>query len=138
MSFFEEFCAEKVDYPQTAKYFPKLPKPQRQPTSGLVDTLVNTVSYDLVYRNETMKDRSWVAVIPNVMTEGARKSIKTPTVLPYKTGGFIQTQDGCFYRIEQILSDDSTKDTEESLRLFTCAAEKEYILRLTQVDYANG
>lgn len=138
MNIFEDFCAIKVDYPQNAKYYPKLPKPQKEQPSGLVDTLANTVYYDLVYRNETMKDRSWQAVIPNVMTEGARKSIKTPTVLPYKTGGFIQTQDGCFYRIEQILSEDSTEETEESLRLFTCAAERIYILRLLQIDYANG
>ena len=135
MSFFENFCATKDDYPQTARYYPKLPKPQKANANGLNEILADNTFYSFTYKNETFKDRSWQAVIPNVMTEGARKSIKTATALKYKSGGFVMTQDGCFYRVEQVLSDDSTDETKETLRLFKKSGSPIFILRLLQVDY---
>ncbi len=61
-------------------------------------------------------------------------SLKTKTFLPWKIKGYISTQDGRFWQIEDYLENNQPKGSEDVLRLFNRAPETEYTIRLRKVD----
>ena len=65
-------------------------------------------------------------------------SLKTKTNLNWKPKGYISTQDGKFFQIAEVVTNNQPKGTEEVLRIFKRAIETEYTIRLTIVDNPWG
>lgn len=61
-------------------------------------------------------------------------SLKTRTSIPWKIKGYISTQDGRFWQIEDYLENQQPRGSEEVLRLFKRAPETEYTIRIRRVD----
>lgn len=65
-------------------------------------------------------------------------SLKTKTNLNWKVKGYISAQNGKFFQIVEILTNEQPKGSEEVLRLFKRAPQTEYTIRLTEVDNPWG
>lgn len=65
-------------------------------------------------------------------------SLKTKTGLNWKVNGYISTQNGKFFQIVEVLTNEQPKGSEDVLRLFKRAVETEYTIRLIKVDNPWG
>ena len=65
-------------------------------------------------------------------------SLKTNTGLNWKVNGYISTQNGKFFQIVEVLTNEQPKGSEDVLRLFKRAVETEYTIRLIKVDNPWG
>ena len=65
-------------------------------------------------------------------------SLKTKTNLDWKVKGYISTQNGKFFQIVEVLTNEQPKGSEDVLRLFKRAVETEYTIRLIKVDNPWG
>lgn len=65
-------------------------------------------------------------------------SLKTRDDLKWKVKGYISAQDGGFFQIAEILEETQPTGTEEVLRLFKRAPEREFTIRLIKVDNPWG
>lgn len=65
-------------------------------------------------------------------------SLKTKSNLDWKVNGYISTQDGNFFQIEEVSENNQPKGSEEVLRLFKRAVLSEYTIRLIKVDNPWG
>lgn len=65
-------------------------------------------------------------------------SLKTKTNLDWKVKGYISAQNGEFFQIVEVLTNDQPKGSEDVLRLFKTAIQTEYTIRLIKVDNPWG
>ena len=65
-------------------------------------------------------------------------SLKTKTNLSWKVKGYISAQNGKFFQIVEVLTNEQPKGSEDVLRLFKRAVETEYTIRLIKVDNPWG
>lgn len=94
--------------------------------------------HEFHYSKVTGKERRFSTVLTNVRADTERYTIKTCDNVGFKIGGYVSTQNGDFWKIEDFVHDEQTEGNEESLLLFKQAVKSEYILRLLKVENPWG
>ena len=70
----------------------------------------------------------------NMRLDSERYSIKTCDDCGFKINGYISTQNGLFWVIEDIIHDEQTAGNEEALLQWKTAVKTEFVIRLRRVD----
>lgn len=117
------------EYYFTGYYYPRKPKPTEPPDLGRV-----TFSY----RQVNPYSRTFATVMNTVRLDTETYAIRTNEDCGFKNKGFISTQDGKFWVIDEIIHDEQVPGTEEALRLFKNVVQSEYIMRLVKMDNPWG
>ena len=123
---FTELLNEKDREPMTALFYCKRP--------------VNPSDNAITFRYERINPRSrvYATLARNIRADSETYMIKTNDACGFNIGGYVSTQDGTFWQIEEILHDEQTKGAEESLLLFKTAVGTEYSMRLVKVQNPWG
>lgn len=77
-------------------------------------------------------------VLVNMRSDTERYVIKTCDDCGFKIGGYVSTQNGLFWTVEDITCEEQTKGNEETLTMWRRAIKTEFILRLRRVDNPWG
>lgn len=73
-------------------------------------------------------------VLGEVRKDRANYAIKTNDDCAFNIGGYIQTQDGLFWEITDVITNEEAKGSNNVLRWFKTAKNSECNLRMVQVD----
>lgn len=76
---------------------------------------------------------SFGEIINNLIRDESSLVIKTQDALPWKTNGFVVTQDGKAWRIKEKIRH-STSKNKDALRIMTDNPSTEWVLGLIEVD----
>lgn len=124
-----DFLKERDDEPMTGYYYTKAPKP---------GTVQETGRVTFHYSKATARQQRFGTVITNVRLDSEIYTIRTCDDCGFKIGGYVFTQNGLFWIIEEIHHDEQTKGNEEALLLWRSAVKTEFILRLRRIDNPWG
>ena len=118
---FLNFLCESDEEVFDGTYYPKRPKTPKDKGYGF--------TYDLV----DATDKAYAKLMDVVKTDRATLTIKTNDTCGFAIGGYIATQDGEFWQINNIQTKHND-DNKHSLRFFNMAVHTEYVLRLISVE----
>lgn len=90
------------------------------------------------YSKASAKEKQFNTVMQNMRLDSERYSIKTCDDCGFKVNGYISTQNGLFWTIEDIIHDEQTAGNEEALLMWKNAVKTEFILRLRRVQNPWG
>lgn len=69
-------------------------------------------------------------IMGELRSDPARTAIRTNENCEWRVGGFISTQDGFFWEIEQVMKEVQNERNKEALRVVRQPADTGYVLRL--------
>lgn len=121
-----DFLAQKDDEFMTGYYY------ERRPTDASVERKV------FRYSRLDPYSRVFDTALGQMRLDRETYSLKTRTDCGWKIKGYISTQDGRFFQIVDFLEDTQPKDSEEVLRLFKRAPQREFTIRLVAVENPMG
>lgn len=113
------------DYYFTGYYYSRKPKPSEAPE-------LNREIFH--YKQINPYSRTFGVIMGTVRLDEETYAIKTHDDCNFKVKGYISTQDGKMWIIDQILHDEQVPGTEEALRIFKKPVQSEYLMRLLRVD----
>ena len=90
------------------------------------------------YEKADYRRNNFSIVIPNLRSDEETYSIRTNDDCGFKTGNYVSTQDGCMWVIREILHEEQTKGSEETLLYFRRSVDAVYTLRLVRVENPWG
>lgn len=128
-----DFLKEKDDEYMTGYYYDKAPNPKHT-----AEQQAEELPHKFHYSKASAKERQFNTVMQNMRLDSERYSIKTCDDCGFKINGYISTQNGLFWTIEDIVHDEQTAGNEESLLLWKNAVKTEFILRLRRVNNPWG
>jgi hypothetical protein len=112
----------KNDYYFTGYYYPHYPS---TPEDGRVT---------FNYRQINPYSRAFATVMNTVRLDAETYAIRTNEDCGFEIKGYISTQDGKFWLIEEIIHNEQVPGAEEALRLFKSVVQSEYLMRLVKMD----
>lgn len=86
------------------------------------------------YKQADANSRSFGRVLGNVRSDTSRYAISTNDDCGFIIGGYIQTQNGLFWEITDIVGNEEEKSTINVLRFFKTVKNAECLVRMIQVD----
>lgn len=90
------------------------------------------------YSQVSGQEKRFSTLLTNVRADTERYAIKTCDDVGFKIGGYVSTQNGGFWKIEDFICDEQTQGYEEALLLFRQSIKKEFVLRLIKVENPWG
>jgi hypothetical protein len=124
MSFLDFFKPHDDEY-MTGYYWDKRPTPNVYREEG---------RQTFRYSKASAKEKQFNTVMQNMRLDSERYSIKTCDDCGFKINGYISTQNGLFWVIEDIIHDEQTAGNEEALLQWKSAVKTEFVIRLRRVD----
>lgn len=70
----------------------------------------------------------------NMRSDSATYAIKTSDDCGFKIGGYVSTQNGLFWIIQEIILDEQVDGNEEAFMMWKKPIKTEFLLRLSRVD----
>lgn len=113
----------------TGYYWEKAPRPDQIQEQG---------RQTFRYSKTSAKQRTFNTVLQNMRLDTERYTIKTYDDCGFKVNGYISTQNGLFWIIEEIIHDEQSAGNEEALLAWKHAIKTEFIIRLRRVDNPWG
>lgn len=123
MDILSEFCSRKDEEVLTAKYYPYYPKAQ---SDGYIPFTYNVLDA------QTKEYRSLMSNL--ITTEGGNLALKTRASIDFMIKGYVLTQDGKFWVIEQVRENPINEQSKGALRFFKDTAQTERHLRLLRAE----
>ena len=87
-----------------------------------------------LYAMDSGKDKRYDTVLGNMRADSTRCRIKTYDSIPFKTGGYISTQNGSFWQIEGDIHEEEIADNERAFIMFKTAIKTKYVISLVKVN----
>lgn len=119
---FTDLLIDTSDEYLTGYYFPRRPKTQ---TDGRI-----TFKYKQLDPNA----RIFNTVLGNVREDSATYAISTNDMCGFKIGGYIVTQNGLFWTITEVITNEQADGQNAVLRWFKRAKSAKINIRMTQVE----
>lgn len=113
----------------TGYYWDKSPRPNQTQEQG---------RQTFYYAKASAHQRTFNTVMQNMRLDTERYTIKTCDDCGFKVNGYISTQNGLFWVIEEVIHDEQTNGNEEALLTWKTALKTEFIIRLRRVDNPWG
>lgn len=90
------------------------------------------------YRHINPYSRTFAMMMSAVQNDEQVTAIKTHDDLKWRTKGYVSTQNGQMWIIDQVIMDEQIPGYEQSARITKTPASTEYILRLVRVENPWG
>lgn len=87
-----------------------------------------------VYRQLNPNAKVFDKVLGEVRKDRATYALKTNDHCGFNIGGYIQTQNGLFWEITEVITNEEVKGSNDALRWFKTAKNSECNVRMVQVD----
>jgi hypothetical protein len=117
-----DFFKDRSDEFMTGYYWVKYPSPTvHQEEEG-------RISFN--YSKAAARQKTYNTELQNLRLDTERYSIKTCDDCGFKIGGYVSTQNGAFWIIEDIVADEQTTETEEALLMWKESEKTERVIRL--------
>lgn len=124
MSMFDFFKPGDDEF-MTGYYWDKRPSPDKPMLEG---------RKTFRYSKAAAREKQYNTVLQNMRLDSERYSIKTCDDCGFKINGYISTQNGLFWTIEDIVMDEQPTGYEEALLQWKSAIKTEFVIRLRRVD----
>ena len=85
------------------------------------------------YKQLDPQSRVFSTLLGNVIADSAMYAIKTNDHCGFNVGGYIQTQNGLFWEITEVVNNEEEKGSNDVLRWFTSTKNAECNVRMIQV-----
>ena len=119
---FTDFLIDTSDEYLTGYYYPRRPKTQ---TDG-------KISFE--YKQLDPNSRVFSKVLGNLRVDSATYAISTNDMIGFKVGGYIATQNGLFWTITEVITNEEDDGKNAVLRWFKHAKSAKISIRMKQVD----
>lgn len=123
-----DFLKENDDEYMTGYYYEKAPKPGQ----------MQAPPQKFHYAKATARQRIFGTVMTNLRLDTERYTVRTCDDCGFKIGGYVSTQSGLFWLIEEVTHDEQTDGNEEALLMWKEAVKTEFVLRMRRVDNPWG
>ena len=119
---FIDFMVDSSDEYLTGTYYARRPKSYED------------VGINFSYKQLDPNSKRFGKVLGDVRADIANYAIATNDHCGFKIGGYIVTQNGLYWQITEIVTNEEVKGKSDVLRWFTTAENSEQSLRMIQVD----
>lgn len=127
-----DFLKPHDDEYMTGYYYENRPNPTHTPAQQAHED-----GQKFHYAKATGKQKRYFTLM-NIRADSETYTIRTCDDCHFKNGGYISTQNGLFWCIDEIVHEEQTAGNEEALLLWTNAVKTEFIIRMTRVDNPWG
>lgn len=117
-----DFLVDSSDEHLTGYFYARRPKTQDD----------GKISFN--YKELDPNSRVFSKLLGNVITDSATYAIETNDNCGFKVGSYIQTQNGLFWEITEVVANEEEKSTNNALRWFKTAKNAECRVRMIQVS----
>ena len=124
-----DFMKPHDDEYMTGYYWEKAPRPDQVQEQG---------RQTFHYSKTSARQRTFNTVMQNMRLDTERYTIKTCDDCGFKANGYISTQNGLFWVIEEVMHAEQTAGNEEALLAWKNAVKTEFIIRLRRIDNPWG
>ena len=128
-----DFLKERDDEYMTGYYYAYKPNPTHTQAQQFQEQ--RQVFH---YARVTATEKRFNTVLSNLRADTERYTIKTCDDVGFKVGGYVSTQNGSFWKIEDLTHEEQTEENKEALLLFKRSIKTEFVLRLLKVDNPWG
>ena len=128
-----DFLKESDDEFMTGYYYDFKPDPRHTYAQQLQEG-----RWEFKYSKVSGQERRFNTVQSHVRADSERYTIQTCDNVGFKIGGYVSTQNGKLWKIEDFVKDEQTDGNEEVLLLFKESVKTEYVLRLIKVENPWG
>lgn len=90
------------------------------------------------YEQLNPKSKTYAKLINNLEEPSSVTAIRTDDDCGFEINGYIATQDGELWIVQEVLKNVQNDNTKEALRLLTETVQTEYVIRLLKVENPWG
>lgn len=126
MGDFLDFMAISDEEVLSGTYYPKKPK------------LPQDKSFSFMYDIVDESNKYYSKILGEIQTEKTTQTIKTNDDCGFKIKGYIVTQDGIMWQIDNLVKRLVKAENKQALRWLKQTVETEYVIRLIEVENPMG